>query len=362
MAGLKSIRMVAIWSLVVYAGCVFCLDDAGGPATESYSYTVESLCHSNRRPTTVKGCTVEQDYQQVKTFVFRPTLVCARHCSSDSLCIGYSFHPGQTGCFLHYNCGNPQSCEDPLKFSDVVFYRRSATRSECDRVGGEWREVDQTCQCQGGHVGRRCERLPVSCSELALWGYRLKYQTQLCIKPHGFKHNIIVACLLDDESFTAYTLFMRNKNKFDYHSPKGKKLSQVYKDIRIGDKSTHYALSYSANHGPETFLPDFPSVQNCLPLPRSGSSGEGSGGTRPGIPFSAPDADHDLDLHRHCALVAGRAWWFTRCSKTQPACSLLEDLSNPGGGEAVWFSGKPVVDATTKAFFADNYAARFPGM
>ncbi|KAK3750036.1 hypothetical protein RRG08_027359 [Elysia crispata] len=379
----------------------------GADITHPSAYKLESLCHSDRDPSSVKGCMRQVEPDNGMAIIFRPSLDCARYCSLDKLCIGYSYnyHSRQIGCYLHYNCALSQRC-DSQNCGHLVFYRRQATRSECEQASGRWSATANSCHCSNGCVGRRCERLPESCSELALWGQTKPYPLRRMIKPPGFQQGFSVLCRTYLAVKTALTVFLKNLSRNNYSPLKcdwnkcvtgfftqegntniwsglekirylstvtnSKTLTlkftltntgsikMVYRDIQIGDSSAHYALSYSTYHVENELSQTFASVHNCLPL---------SKGSSLGIPFSTPDADHDLDTGRNCAQIAGRGWWFSQCDP-RPVCNPMGDVvTQSADNEALWFSGKNVAGIApiksrfgVTAYFTDNYTSSFAGL
>lgn len=282
----------------------------------SHSFVSKAMCNLTTRK--VQGCA------QLQPGVFSAINECLLTCNAG--CMGVSFN--SEGCFHHTRCTVEPVCATNPNGS-VMFEKQSPCLNN-----GQWDDLLDTCQCNGGFVGQICERYASSCYELTQFGYAfaehevvLQLSTDsipvrtLCDLTFFFKQNTYLFKSSGNlrprcRSWKEYKHgFWFDAENFwiglDNMKILNKDLNVIYLETRVNNIPFGYRYS-NFSLSPEnlgfSFVFKYAITFNFL------SGHVDCLWPVQATPFSSIDNDQDRDANQNCASLNGAGWWWSTCS------------------------------------------------
>ncbi|KAK6186445.1 hypothetical protein SNE40_008483 [Patella caerulea] len=261
-----------------------------------------------------------------KVFSTEQKLKCMKVCNKTAgNCLSVSYDRRNKLCYQFDDIGD--NCTDMVVEPDTQYYYKDI---ECLN-GGDKMSATQ-CNCSDGFLGRNCNRMVSGCPEVYDSGVRGRNKVLIQPAPNG--PPISVYC--DDRDLIVMRHYKNHPSSFnrtwdeyvngfmedEYRVWIGlETLYQIttyipqqvlsftvgmqanpttswnyyadYTDFKVGDRSTHYTITYSS----------------YIPLGTSGDLGDVLNGLN-GSSFSTYDRDNDGVGNINCALQYAGGWWF----------------------------------------------------
>ncbi|KAK6186482.1 hypothetical protein SNE40_008512 [Patella caerulea] len=285
-------------------------------------------------------------------------LKCMKACKTTTLgnCLSVSYDRRNKLCYQFDDIGD--NCTNLVEEPDTQYYYKDI---EC--LNGGNKTSSTGCNCPVSFIGRNCNRLASGCQELydsGVGGFNnvliqptpggqplpvycsyIKSVIMTHHKSHPFSFNRTwdeyVNGFMEDEYrvwIGLETLHQITKHiphqiltiliGMQYNHDTWWGLSAEYADFKVGNRSTHYAITYSSY---------IPRTSNILGDTLNGLNGSS---------FSTYDRDNDGNANINCALQYAGGWWFNGlngCSKNSITSFFACPSHNCGQMEIKNFPG-----------------------